>query len=146
MSQLHLVGEAPNVVAISRGHHHNFSSFSGTTREVAVLRLFYLFLRFMSQKRKSFSCNLPHASLKRPPWCGSHDHVADALNMIGRRPLIDDHTHTPKVRAPMKQPRDTDKKWGLVISQHQEYIPAPGAVSAESSGSSQHTDHHYGTP
>jgi hypothetical protein len=37
MSQLHLVGEAPNVVAISRGHHHDFSSFSGVAREVAVL-------------------------------------------------------------------------------------------------------------
>jgi hypothetical protein len=32
-----LVGEAPNVVTISRGHHHSFSSFSGMAREVVVL-------------------------------------------------------------------------------------------------------------
>jgi hypothetical protein len=37
MSQLHLASEAPNVVTISRGHHHGFSSFSGTAREVVVL-------------------------------------------------------------------------------------------------------------
>jgi hypothetical protein len=36
MSQLHLVSEAPNMAAISRGHHHSFNSFSGTTQEVAV--------------------------------------------------------------------------------------------------------------
>jgi hypothetical protein len=27
------------------------------------------------------------------PRCGSLDHVVDAANMIGRRPLVDDHTH-----------------------------------------------------
>jgi hypothetical protein len=48
MSQLHLVGEAPDVVMISRGHHDSFSSFSGAAWEVEVLRLLYLFLRFMS--------------------------------------------------------------------------------------------------
>jgi hypothetical protein len=37
MNQLHLVSEAPNVVAISHGHRHIFSSFSGVAREVAVL-------------------------------------------------------------------------------------------------------------
>jgi hypothetical protein len=37
MSQLHLVGEAPNAVAISHGQHHGFSFFSGMAREVAVL-------------------------------------------------------------------------------------------------------------
>jgi hypothetical protein len=36
-SQLHLVGEAPYVVMVSRGHHHNFSSFKGMALEVAVL-------------------------------------------------------------------------------------------------------------
>jgi hypothetical protein len=47
-SQLHLVGEAPDVVTISRGHHHSFSSFSGVAREVVVLQLLHLFLQFMS--------------------------------------------------------------------------------------------------
>jgi hypothetical protein len=44
-----LVSEAPDVVTISRGHHDNFSSFSGTAWEVVVLRLLHLFLHFMSQ-------------------------------------------------------------------------------------------------
>jgi hypothetical protein len=43
--------------------------------------------------------------------------VADAANMISHRPLIDDHAHTPKVRVPMKQPWDADKKWELAIPQ-----------------------------
>jgi hypothetical protein len=63
----------------------------------------------------------------------------DAVNMIGHRPLIDDHTHTLKVQVAAKQPQDTNEKWGLAIPS------APGAVSAESSGSSQHADHPYGT-
>jgi hypothetical protein len=42
-----LIGEAPDVVMISYGHHDSFSFFSGAAWEVAVLRLLYLFLRFM---------------------------------------------------------------------------------------------------
>jgi hypothetical protein len=63
MSQLHLIGEAPNVVTISCGHHHGFSSFSGVAQEVAVLRLLHLFLRFISQKHQSFSYNLSRANI-----------------------------------------------------------------------------------
>jgi hypothetical protein len=85
--------------------------------------MLHLFLHFMSQKHQSFSCNLSHASLKHPSRCGSLDHVADAANMIGRRPLIDDHTYTPKVRVPTKQAWDTDEKWGLAIPQRQEQCP-----------------------
>jgi hypothetical protein len=36
-SQLHLIGEAPNVVMISCRHHSSFSSFSGVAWEVVVL-------------------------------------------------------------------------------------------------------------
>jgi hypothetical protein len=64
--------------------------------------MLYLLIRFMSQNSQSFSCSLSHASLERPPRCGSLDHLADAMDMIGRRPLIDDHTHMAKVRVPMK--------------------------------------------
>jgi hypothetical protein len=74
--------------------------------------LLHLFLRVMSQKRQSISCSLFHASLEHPPQCGSFDHMVDAVNMIGYRPLIDDHTHMPKIRVPAKQPRDADEKWG----------------------------------
>jgi hypothetical protein len=116
MSQLHLVGEAPNVVTISYGDHHGFSSFLGIGREGVVLCLLHLFHRFMSQQHQSFSCSLSHTSLERPPRCGSLNHVADAANMIGRRPLVDDHMHTPKVRVPTKKPRDANVKWGLAIS------------------------------
>jgi hypothetical protein len=48
MSQLHLVGEAPDVVMISRVHHDSFSSFSGVALEVVVLQLLHLFLHIMS--------------------------------------------------------------------------------------------------
>jgi hypothetical protein len=46
-SQLHLIGEALDVVMISCGHHDSFSSL-GAAWEVAVLRLLHLFLCFMS--------------------------------------------------------------------------------------------------
>jgi hypothetical protein len=69
-----------------------------------------------------------HARLRKWQYndcsiCGSLNHVTDATNMIGRRSLVDDHMHTPKVRVPTKQPLDTDKKWGLTIPQHQEQCP-----------------------
>jgi hypothetical protein len=120
-SQLHLVGEAPDVVMISRRHHDSFSSFSGVAWEVAVLELLHLFLRFMSKQCQSFSCGLSHASLERPPRCGSLDHMMDAANMISHWPLIDGHMHTPKVQVLAKQPRDTDEKRGLAIPQCQEH-------------------------
>jgi hypothetical protein len=81
--------------------------------------------------RQSFSRSLSHASLEHPHRCGSLDHKADVANMIGRGPLIDDHTHTSKVRVPMKQPRDTDEKWGLSIPQRQEQcLQSPQEVAS----------------
>jgi hypothetical protein len=47
-SQLHLIGETPDVVTFSCGHHDSFSFFLSVVWEVAVLRLLYLFLCFMS--------------------------------------------------------------------------------------------------
>jgi hypothetical protein len=49
--------------------------------------------------------------------------VTDAVNMISHRSLVDDHTHTPKVRLPVKLPQDSDEKWGLTILQCQEHSP-----------------------
>jgi hypothetical protein len=37
MSRLHLVSKAPNVVAISYGQYHGFSSSMGSAQEVVVL-------------------------------------------------------------------------------------------------------------
>jgi hypothetical protein len=85
--------------------------------------MLHLFLCFMSKKRQGFLCSLSHASLERPTRCGSLDHVADAVNMIGRRSLLDDYTNAPKVQIPEKQPQGANEKWGLAISQHQEQCP-----------------------
>jgi hypothetical protein len=49
--------------------------------------------------------------------------MVHVMNMIGHRPLVDDHMHTPKVRVPVKQPQDADEKWGPAISQRQEQCP-----------------------
>jgi hypothetical protein len=45
--QLYLVGKASNVVTTFRGQHHGFSSFSGSAREVAVVRMLRLILLLM---------------------------------------------------------------------------------------------------
>jgi hypothetical protein len=82
--------------------------------------MLHLFLHFMSQKCQSFSGSLSHGSLERPPRFGCLNHLAFVADMIGLRPLIDDHTHTLEVRVPTKQPWGVDEKWGLVISQRQE--------------------------
>jgi hypothetical protein len=97
MSQLHMVGEASNAVVISCRQYRSFNSFFSSTQEVAVLRMLHLFIHFMSQNTQSFLGCLSHASLKRPPWCGSLDHLVDAMNTISRGPLIDHHTYAPKV-------------------------------------------------
>jgi hypothetical protein len=46
--------------------------------------------------------------------------MAGAVNMIGHRSPVEDHTQKPKVRALVKQPQHVDEKWGLAISQRQE--------------------------
>jgi hypothetical protein len=58
--------------------------------------------------------------------------------MIGRRTLVDDHTHA-KGTSSREAASEHQQKVGA------RYTPAPGAVSTESSGCSQHTDHRYGT-
>jgi hypothetical protein len=60
---------------------------------------------------------LSHASLERRPRCRSLDHLADAVDMIGRRPLVDHHTYTPKVRVSTQQPRGLDEERGLASTQ-----------------------------
>jgi hypothetical protein len=49
--------------------------------------------------------------------------MADVANMTSRRSLVDDHTHTPKVRVPVKIPRDADEKWRHAIPQLHEQCP-----------------------
>jgi hypothetical protein len=43
--------------------------------------------------------------------------------MIHHRPLVDDHTHTPSVQVPTKQPQGSDEERGVAISQRQEQCP-----------------------
>jgi hypothetical protein len=69
------------------------------------------------QYGQSFSCNVTDSSLKRPPRSGSLDHLAKVVDIIGRRLLLDDHPHMPEIGVPTKQPRGSDKKWGLTITQ-----------------------------
>jgi hypothetical protein len=60
-----------------------------------------LLILFMSQDDQRFSCSISHASLECPPRCRILDYLVDAANMVGRRPLIDDHMHMPQVRVAM---------------------------------------------
>jgi hypothetical protein len=55
--------------------------------------------------------------LERPPRCKSLDHLVNVADMIGRRPLVDHHTYTPKVRVPTKQPQGSDEERGLARTQ-----------------------------
>jgi hypothetical protein len=80
--------------------------------------MLHSFTRFMSQNSQSFSGCLSHACLKRPPQCGSLDHLVDEADMIGHWPLVDDHMHTPKVQVPTKQPQGSNEERGLAISQN----------------------------
>jgi hypothetical protein len=70
-----------------------------------------LFIRFMSQNSQSFSGCLSHACLERPPRCGRLDHLVDATNTIGHRPLVNHHKYMPKVRvlADLKVQLDEEK-------------------------------------
>jgi hypothetical protein len=76
--------------------------------------MLHLINLLMSQDGQSFTCSNPDTSLECLPRCGSLDHLADT---IGHRPLIDDHPYVPQVSVPSKQPRGSDEKWGLDISQ-----------------------------
>jgi hypothetical protein len=49
--------------------------------------------------------------------------LADTADTIGRRPLLDHHTYTPKVWVPTKQPWGSNEERGLIITQHKEHYP-----------------------
>jgi hypothetical protein len=121
--QLHLIGKASYVVTIFCGQHHNIGSFSGSARKVAVLRVIHLIIFFMMQYGQSFLCSVLNSSLKRLPQSCSLDHLADTVDMISRRLLVDDHPHVPEICVPTKQPRGSDEKRGLAITQRQEECP-----------------------
>jgi hypothetical protein len=91
-SQLHLISETSHAVVISSKQYHGFRSFS-SAREVAVLQMHHLLIHFMSQNSQRFSGYLSHACLKLPHRCRSLDHLADVVDMIGCRPLLDHHTY-----------------------------------------------------
>jgi hypothetical protein len=116
-SQLHLISEASHVVVTFGRQYHSFRSFFSSAREVAVLRMRHLLIRLMSQDSQCFMGYLSHAFLKCSPWCRSLDHFADAEDTIGRRPLIDHHTYTPKVQVFTQQPRGSDEEQGLTGTQ-----------------------------
>jgi hypothetical protein len=112
-SQLHLISETSHVVMASSRQNYSSCSFFSSAREVAVLRMCHLLIRLMTQDSQCFTSCLSHAGLERRPWCRSLDYLADALDTISHRPLVDHHTYAPEVRVSMQQPRDPDEEWGL---------------------------------
>jgi hypothetical protein len=117
MSQLHLISEASHTVVTSSKQYHNFCSFFSSAREVAVLRMHHLLIRLMSQDSQCFTACLSHACLERPPQCRSLDHLTNVVDTIGRRPLVDHHTYTLKVRVSTQQSRDSNEERGLAGTQ-----------------------------
>jgi hypothetical protein len=77
----------------------------------------HLHIRLMSLDSQSFTGCLSHAYLECPPQCRSLDHLADAVDTIGRRPLVDHHTYTLKVQVPTLQPQGSDEERGLAGTQ-----------------------------
>jgi hypothetical protein len=71
----------------------------------------------MMQDGQCFTGWLPHAGLKRLPWCRGLDYVAHAPDTISHRPLVDHHTYTPEVRVSTQQPRGPDEERGLAGTQ-----------------------------
>jgi hypothetical protein len=74
-------------------------------------------VHLMSQDDQCFTGCLSHAGLECPPRCRSLDHLVDAEDTIGRRPLIDHHTYMLKIRVSTQQPRGPDEERGLAGTQ-----------------------------
>jgi hypothetical protein len=108
--QLYMVEKASNSVATFLGQHHSFRSFSGSARGVVVLGMLHLVIIVVSQDGQSFLCSISHSSIECPLQYGSLDHLADTVDAIGHRPIIDDHTYVPWVSVPSRQPQGSDKK------------------------------------
>jgi hypothetical protein len=77
----------------------------------------HLLIRLMTQDDQCFMGCLSHAGLECPSWCRSLDYLADAPDMISRRPLIDHHTYTLEVRVSTQQSRGPDEEQGLAGTQ-----------------------------
>jgi hypothetical protein len=77
----------------------------------------HLLIRLMTQDGQCFTGCHSHVGLERPPWCRSLDYLADAADMITRRPLVNHHTYMPEVRVSAQQPRGPDEERGLAGTQ-----------------------------
>jgi hypothetical protein len=75
-----------------------------------------LVIFFDMQYGHSFSCSISNSSLECPPQGGNLYHLADTMDTIGRRLLIDDHPHVSEIDIPTKQPWGFDEKRGLSIT------------------------------
>jgi hypothetical protein len=111
------------MVVTSSGQNYGFRSFFSSAREVAVLRMCHLLTRLMMQDDQCFTSCLSHAGLKCPPWCRSLDYLADAVDTISRRPLINHHTYMLEVQVSTQQPRGLDEERGLAGTQRQKHSP-----------------------
>jgi hypothetical protein len=64
-----------------------------------------------------------HACLEHPPWCRCLNHLTNVVDTIGRGPLVDHHTYTPKVWVPTKQAWGSDEEQGLTRTQRWKHGP-----------------------
>jgi hypothetical protein len=98
--------------------------------EVVVLWMRHSLICFMSQNSQCFLGCLSHGCLEHPPRCRSLDHLANAANTIGCRPLVDHHTNMPMVWSPMKQTQGFDQERGLAGTQRSEHgLQSPWEVA-----------------
>jgi hypothetical protein len=77
----------------------------------------------MMQYGQSFSCSVADSSLEHPSRGDALDHLADTVDTIHHRLLVDDHLHVPEIGVPTKQPQDFNETRGLAITQQSYQCP-----------------------
>jgi hypothetical protein len=99
-SQLHFVSQASLMIMTFGRKHHDISSFTGSTREVAVLGMLHLVILDITQCSQRFMCNISNSSLEHPPQGGSLNHLENTMDMTGHRLLLYDHPYVPEIGVP----------------------------------------------
>jgi hypothetical protein len=100
--QLYLIRQASHVVMTFGRQHHSIDSFMGLAQKMLVLGMLHLVVVHMVECGQGFACSIANSTLERPPRGGSLDHLVNTVDMVGHRPLVQDHPYMPHIGVLMK--------------------------------------------
>jgi hypothetical protein len=66
---------------------------------------------------QSLTCSIKDSTMECPSRRSSFNHLADIVDVVSHRPLVQDHPYMSKIGGSSQQPQGSNEEWWLTISQ-----------------------------